>query len=123
MTVPASNAKENSTVRILVKTHAVLALVTVQLVFQLVLLAMVTLFVVVMQDILVPMELKVTQAKLHAQHVLMILIQVQQAKTNVIHVVTRRSVSQLVAISQRTLLAPTPNALLLVLAQLHPWQS
>ena len=121
MTESAPSAKENSTVRVLVKAHAVLALVTVQLVFLLVLLAMVTLFVVVMQDILVLMELKVTQAKLHAQHVLMILIQVQQAKTNVIHVVTRRSVSQLVAISQRTLLDPIRNVLPPV--QLHPWQS
>nr|NP_775448.1 peptide HP (rs14) [Rattus norvegicus]AAC27984.1 peptide HP [Rattus norvegicus] len=100
--------------------HVVLVPALARLVFQLQLLAMVTLFVVVMQDILVLMELIVRQAKLHAQHVLMILIQVQQAKTNVIHVVTIRSVSQLVAISQRTLLAPTPNALLLVPALHHP---
>ena len=93
------------------------------MVFLLVILVTVTLYADAQLVILAKMVLKVAQAKFHAQHVLMILIQVQQAKTNVIHVVTRRSVSQLVAISQRTLLVPTPNALLLVPAQLHPWQS
>ena len=94
--------------------HVVLVPALARLVFLLVLLAMVTLYADAQLVILAKMELKVTQAKLHAQHVLMILIQVQQAKTNVIHVVTRRSVSQLVAISQRTLLVRTPNALHLV---------
>ena len=92
MTESASNAKENSTVRILVKAHAVLALVTVQLVFQLQLLAMVTLFVVVMQEILVPMVLKVTQAKLHAQHALVTTTLAKQAQKIVFHVAKTRQV-------------------------------
>ena len=72
--------------------HVVLVPALARLVFLLVLLAMVTLFVVVMQDILVLMELKVTQAKLHAQHALVATTLAKQAQKIVFHVAKTRQV-------------------------------
>ena len=65
---------------------------TVQLVFLLVLLAMVTLYADAQLVILAKMELEVTQAKLHAQHALVTTTLAKQAQKIVFHVAKTRQV-------------------------------
>ena len=80
--------KEIHTKKIMEMMHVVLVPALARLVFLLVLLAMVTLFVVVMQDILVLMELIV----LHAQHALVTTTLAKQAQKIVFHVAKTRQV-------------------------------
>ena len=62
------------------------------MVFQLQLLAMVTLYADAQLVILAKMELKVTQAKLHAQHALVATTLAKQAQKIVFHVAKTRQV-------------------------------